>query len=302
MSGPLKPRGWLDQAAGFGKGVHKGADGAVRDLVQAAEDAGRATRQVVTDPKAREAAWESAKAAGRSAQDYARQSYNDPAKPFRDARDYARDSYRDWDQRRDAAVAKGQGPEFYGETTGRVGVELIPATKAKHAAKLAKVKGKPGGAPKPVKGGLQKCPSPRQAAAVARDPRLRTDIPDGDINPDGSLRWPDGQTKGSLHKDGFAAPPVAGELPIGARIDRYHSGQPGDDKGSFFSPEGTPFEARALPYDPSKMRHTTFRVVKPLPVQAGPAQGWFGQPGGGTQFLTEKGVKDLIPEYLEVVE
>ncbi len=66
------------------------------------------------------------------------------------------------------------------------------------------------------------------------------------------------------------------------------------DKGKFFSPEGAPFESRALPESATEFRNY-YEVVKPIPgVQEGQAIPWFGQPGMGTQYQTQLGVQDLI--------
>ncbi|MER7167385.1 TNT domain-containing protein [Micromonospora sp. NPDC000207] len=82
-------------------------------------------------------------------------------------------------------------------------------------------------------------------------------------------------------------------LLVGYRLDRF--GNPG---GSFLSPLGTPYGSRALPplnlNTPEKSplaNYHVYCVTKPFPVDAGPAAGWFAQPGLGTQF-------QLNPAYL----
>ncbi|MDR6671023.1 TNT domain-containing protein [Rhizobium sp. 1399] len=83
--------------------------------------------------------------------------------------------------------------------------------------------------------------------------------------------------------------PKNSTLATGTLIDRY-----GKTTGNFLAPVGTPFEQRSLPAISASDTYTTYIVVKPLPVQAGPAASWFGQPGGGLQFKTEMAVQDLI--------
>ncbi len=91
---------------------------------------------------------------------------------------------------------------------------------------------------------------------------------------------------------GFHGTPAREVLVPGTRIDRF--GHPG---GTFVSPEGTPFEARALPaeYLDSKPYHV-YEVVEPIEVAAGPIEPWFGQPGMGTQYELPKSVLDLIKD------
>ena len=90
----------------------------------------------------------------------------------------------------------------------------------------------------------------------------------------------------------------------GTRIDRY-GGYYKDgefiDTGKFVSPEGAPFESRALPEsvrsgNPPKP-FNSYEVMKPIPnVQEGKAIPWFGQEGGGTQYQIPQ--KDGIQELL----
>ncbi len=73
----------------------------------------------------------------------------------------------------------------------------------------------------------------------------------------------------------------------GAVIDRY-----GHDTGRFFSPAGTPFEARSLPAGSGPLQR--YEVLKPLEVQAGLVAPAFGQPGMGIQYMSSQTVADLI--------
>lgn len=80
-------------------------------------------------------------------------------------------------------------------------------------------------------------------------------------------------------------------LQPGTAIDRY-----GDDRGRFFAQPGTPFSARSLPYDESRTRYRVYVVAKPLAVEACRIQGWFGAPGGGTQFKSTRPAEQLLTD------
>jgi hypothetical protein len=129
--------------------------------------------------------------------------------------------------------------------------------------------------------------SPRRAL----DPRTRPDLDEKWVREDGSLRWPDGKEAGTL-PDGFVKPPHRDVLEAGTRLDRYGA----EEGGLFLSPAGTPYGARALPYDASKMPYNQYVVVKPLPVAAGRAAPWFDQPGGGVQYKSDMSIDRLIEE------
>ena len=76
----------------------------------------------------------------------------------------------------------------------------------------------------------------------------------------------------------------------GQRIDRYGGG----DWSRFFSPQGTPDFARALPPGTAGQPLRTFEVVKPFPVQSGQVAPAFGQMGGGTQMVSPVNLKTLL--------
>lgn len=89
--------------------------------------------------------------------------------------------------------------------------------------------------------------------------------------PDGNWDWPP--------QDGFMGARVKGDLPEGTRIDRY-----GKETGGYLSPEGTPFEMRALaPYSVNEPYYV-YSIKKPIPVESGRIAPAFDQPGGGTQY------------------
>jgi hypothetical protein len=124
---------------------------------------------------------------------------------------------------------------------------------------------------------------------------------DGNPPPaEGSWKWPaeggyvighDGQAK---HKEIT--------LPVGTLIDRY--GCP--ESGFFLSPYDTPYAERALPLsslntyehcrngeDDTDYSYHLYKVTQPLKVDSGKIRGWFGQPGGGEQYITCVDTLDL---------
>lgn len=64
--------------------------------------------------------------------------------------------------------------------------------------------------------------------------------------------------------------------------------------GSFVAPYGTPSQLLSLPYDKIGQATTILEVAQPINVLAGRVAPWFGQIGGGTQYLLSSSVNDLI--------
>ena len=91
------------------------------------------------------------------------------------------------------------------------------------------------------------------------------------VAPNGRLLYPS--------NDGFATVPVSTTLGRGTLIDRF-----GNPNGRFLAPAGTAFEQRALPASSTIEPYYQYKVLKPLPVEAGPAAPAFGQIGGATQY------------------
>lgn len=102
------------------------------------------------------------------------------------------------------------------------------------------------------------------------------------------IRWP--PNRGFDHVERAMLQP-------GQRIDRYggFNKKSGHfvDEGRFVAPEGVPFDQRALPFNAADKPYHAYEVVKPIPVDAGPAKAWFGQPGGGTQFYLPGSISEL---------
>jgi RHS repeat-associated protein len=88
---------------------------------------------------------------------------------------------------------------------------------------------------------------------------------------------------------GFLGEPTTETLEAGARIDRY-----GYPKGTFASPEGEAFEARALHPSSMESPYHVYEVLKPIDVQAGRAMPWFGYRGLGVQYELPDKIQTLI--------
>ena len=97
--------------------------------------------------------------------------------------------------------------------------------------------------------------------------------------------------------DGCAGAAVTETLPAGTLIDRF-----GSEGGSFFSPRGESFAARAVPYVCEMMDYRVYRVTKPLPVKSCKAAPWFGDPGGAKQVQSADPAYKLVADtWIEVV-
>ena len=124
-------------------------------------------------------------------------------------------------------------------------------------------------------------PAPQtSSAAPALPPYLRQDLYPRWIDAQAQVRWPP--------DNGCAAAPVASTIPPNTLIDRF-----GSENGTFVSPKGQPFAARAVPYVCEQMAYTVYLVTRPLPVQSCKAAPWFGEPGGATQYQTAEPASKL---------
>ncbi len=78
----------------------------------------------------------------------------------------------------------------------------------------------------------------------------------------------------------------------------FHKNRYGDpENGLFVAPEGTPFDARSLPYAYKNKSYNVYEVIKPISgVQSGTTAPsfWFNTQGGGTQYLLPYDVKYLL--------
>jgi hypothetical protein len=130
-------------------------------------------------------------------------------------------------------------------------------------------------------------PPPALLAPQNLSPETRHLIAPQWYDASGNLVWPP--------NGGFAAAPVAITLPPGMQLDRF-----GNPDGSYFSPVGTPYDMRALPYVCRDLTYTAYRVDRPLVVQSGTAAPWFGEPGGAIQYQTAQTTAHL-KGYLETL-
>lgn len=78
------------------------------------------------------------------------------------------------------------------------------------------------------------------------------------------------------------------------KIDRYGGG----DWSRYFSPQGTPDFARALPPGTAGQPLRAFEVIKPFPVQSGQVALAFCQMGGGTQMVSPVSIKNLLEKSI----
>jgi hypothetical protein len=68
-------------------------------------------------------------------------------------------------------------------------------------------------------------------------------------------------------------------LLLGTKVDRF-----GPPQGTFLSPVGTSYSARALKPGTMTNDYYVYEVLRPLPVKAGEVKSWFGESGGGMQY------------------
>ena len=87
---------------------------------------------------------------------------------------------------------------------------------------------------------------------------------------------------------GFESTPEPKVLMPGERIDRY-----GSPYGTYTSPEGTPYRARAPKPGTDLKPYSVYEVTQPIEVRSGSAKPWFGYEGGGMQYEMPQSMKDL---------
>jgi hypothetical protein len=79
-------------------------------------------------------------------------------------------------------------------------------------------------------------------------------------------------------------------LARGTLIDRFG----GSAYSQFFSPIGTPIQARSLPAATAAQALRTFEVLSPMQVEAGRVAPWFGQLGLGVQYRSPATLGELL--------
>lgn len=115
---------------------------------------------------------------------------------------------------------------------------------------------------------------------------LRPDLGARWLNPNGSARYP---SEADGFWQGFNEAPSVVVLPPGTLLDRF-----GRETGRYLAPLGASFPARAVAFVCADAPYHTYRVRAPLPVLAGRIAPWFGEPGGGIQFLVDASVGELV--------
>jgi hypothetical protein len=112
------------------------------------------------------------------------------------------------------------------------------------------------------------------------------------------IKWVDAKAQISWPpNEGCESAPVARSLAPGEMIDRF-----GSEGGTFFSPKGESYRARAVPYVCGQMDYRVYRVVKPIPVKACKAAPWFDEPGGAVQVQASDPAYKLVANgVIEVV-
>lgn len=87
-------------------------------------------------------------------------------------------------------------------------------------------------------------------------------------------------------------------LPPGTEVDRY-----GGTQGNTVYAAGTEFPFRSHHPDQAQEEYHVYRLRYAVRALAGTAVPWFGQPGGGTAFLLERRIKELLADgVLEEIE
>ena len=75
--------------------------------------------------------------------------------------------------------------------------------------------------------------------------------------------------------------------------DRRLTRRFGSEFGRFFANPGVSWDARALPYDRTKLPYAVYVVQQPVVVETCAIAPWFGAPGLGVQYKTEVNVQTL---------
>jgi hypothetical protein len=81
------------------------------------------------------------------------------------------------------------------------------------------------------------------------------------------------------------------ELPVGEMVDRF-----GDTGGNVAYAARIPFGQRSLPPDWANRPYHLYRVERPERVLSGTAVPWFDQPGGGTAYVFDRSMDELVAD------
>lgn len=88
-------------------------------------------------------------------------------------------------------------------------------------------------------------------------------------------------------------------IPTGTIIDRY-----GSEYGKYTSPEGVPYEKRALPYIENQNAYHKYKVLKQIDnVTISKIAPAFNEIGGGLQYELPNSIKELkSKKYIEEIK
>ncbi|RUT46774.1 DUF4237 domain-containing protein [Paenibacillus anaericanus] len=112
----------------------------------------------------------------------------------------------------------------------------------------------------------------------------------------GNINWPG--ENGDPNINGFLLG-ISEDMTLkkGMLIDRY-----GSPVGNFFSPEGIPYEQRALAPHSDYADYYVYKIVQDFEVEGGIIAPWFDRPGGGLQYIKYKpdGDKYSLEELVDL--
>lgn len=142
------------------------------------------------------------------------------------------------------------------------------------------------------------------SGVIAGEPGMFGAVEAGPVGAWSEVVGPGSSVSGSMMPPSFWSP--AGGFWQGVRVPITLSkgtliGRFGGEGGTYASPLGVEFPARALPPE-TLVKYPTpsvYEVVEPFQVDAGFAEPWFGYPGMGVQYQLPWPVKQGIPTYLK---
>ncbi len=302
----LHPRNAKGEFIAVLTGAVEGVRDGLADTLDGLATLAEAGHSLFTDPQAWANAWETSKHAAEAVYDYGTAVTEDPVKPFRDVGDGVSSAFSAFGEAYVQAVKDGREAEFWGKVLGRGAFEFYdPFGKAGKAAKATVLGMTAKTAEEAVNAGraahgaeaagqlASRSAAELRAsniAAAKKKSRFRDNLDDKFFDREGRLIWPD--------DDGFAHPRYHKKLFKNDMIDRYSPVEGPEDGGKFLAPDGTPYEARSLPYDREKMIYTRYRVLKDFDIEAGLTAPAFGQVGGGMQYFSETSVQQLIHDRI----
>ena len=111
----------------------------------------------------------------------------------------------------------------------------------------------------------------------------------GWVTAEGRTWWPPGN-------GAVPGTQTSATLQVGQRLDRYGGTT---TRSSFLAPTNISLEQRALSPTTNTALHDEYIVLKPIPVEQSNVAPWFGKPGMGVQYDTNKGIGMSIQKLVE---